>query len=131
MKRLVLSILIISALCALYPTGDSYAKEKEPVLSWALSFFLLPGLGQFYNEEYGKGAIMLGVSVVSVAVMFDEDESGDPTSLANAGLFVYIADWVWSWVDAPISSNRINSESGSAFILPKKDGVMVGYLLRF
>jgi|SRR5579864_165636 len=36
-----------------------------PVL---LSFFLGPGVGQLYNKEFKKGAILIGVSMVVLAI---------------------------------------------------------------
>ena len=47
-------------------TGDApgeYAAGKTPVLATILSL-LIVGLGQFYNGDTKKGAIMLGVAII-------------------------------------------------------------------
>ena len=40
--------------------------KKNPILAMVLSIGLV-GLGQFYNKEFKKGALMLGVAVLGVA----------------------------------------------------------------
>jgi len=101
--------------------------KKEPVVAWALSFFLLPGLGQFYNGEGGKGAGMLlaygGATALWILNIPSEESyyygSGyygttthGNTALFWTGLGICCADAIWSWVDAPISASRINRERG-------------------
>jgi ribosomal protein L40E len=108
------------------------ASKKEPVLSWALSFFLLPGLGQFYNGDGGKGAAQLiiytGATVLWAANMprtestyaggyYIETTSGNQ-GLFTAGLCVAGATWLWSWIDAPMSSSRKNRENGFSLRSP-------------
>ena len=46
----------------------SLVPEKNPAFSLILSLMLTGG-GQFYNEQNAKGAVMLGSSVVGVALL--------------------------------------------------------------
>jgi TM2 domain-containing membrane protein YozV len=52
-------------------TGESTSSSsnEDAVIAAALSFFL-PGLGQFYNGDAGKGVALLAGAVFSVVLMF-------------------------------------------------------------
>jgi hypothetical protein len=100
--------------------------KKQPGLAFALSLFL-PGGGQFYNGESGKGAAMLGAAMggmLMFIVFFEEEslswgnrsDSGDNQTLSLMGLFIATAAIIWSWIDAPISAARINRENGWTII---------------
>jgi TM2 domain-containing membrane protein YozV len=66
-----------------------YVKRKEPGVALLLSF-LLPGLGQIYNGDVGKGiAFMLGFFVL-------------------IWIGIGIAFWIWSMIDAYQSATNIN-----------------------
>ena len=97
--------------------------KKEPVISCMLSF-LLPGGGQYYNGEYKKGGIMTGISFISiiglVANMSDYDyyddydyPSSDRNNNSAAALFalMYVGNYIWSVIDAPVSATRINKQN--------------------
>ena len=43
--------------------GGEYAVGKTPILATILSL-LIVGLGQFYNGDMKKGAIMLGIAII-------------------------------------------------------------------
>lgn len=89
---------------------------KSPIAAWGLSF-LIPGLGQFYNGEARKGALYLGGSLLSNALIL----FGDEDELIYLGIIGYMVSWVGSQIDAPISANRINRERGIiAFELGEK-----------
>ncbi|MCR5822547.1 MAG: hypothetical protein K6F85_06510 [Bacteroidales bacterium] len=47
----------------------NYFEYKNPTAAWALSF-LIPGGGQFYNGQGGKGGLMLGLYAVNVAFSY-------------------------------------------------------------
>ena len=113
-------------------------EEKNP---WAAFFFsmLIPGGGQFYNDEGRKGLLMLtgaaaGFGIAVYGLSDTQEESSEsitqtdtPTSTSttilrryeetynetavNIGLLVFLASATWSMIDAPISSNRINQEA--------------------
>lgn len=115
-------------------TNITTNESKSSTTSFLLSF-LIPGLGQFYNGEYTKGAIMTGAAVIGTTLIFTagytETYSASPyTDYSYYGTYTYYnynyeeettawfyvgiamagGSWVWSMIDAPISANRINSE---------------------
>jgi len=114
------------------------ANPKSPVLSFVLSW-LLPGVGQFYNGDTGKGFIQLvgaaaGWTAFFVAypgegyesytywdawneeyvTRYDYPETGNGT-ISNIGLGVAIACHLWSMIDAPISATKKNKKIGYTF----------------
>lgn len=97
---------------------------------------LLPGGGQFYNGEAGKGALMLGLSIVGVALVasgsetnyygdghYEEDGSEGAVAV---GAFLWLGSALWSLIDAPISSARINRENGFESFHHVSDNLYVG-----
>jgi TM2 domain-containing membrane protein YozV len=66
-----------------------YVKRKEPAVALLLSFFL-PGVGQIYNGDIGKGiAFMIGFWVlvwIGIGIVF----------------------WIWAMIDAYQSATNIN-----------------------
>ena len=116
-------------------------KEKNP---WAAFFFsmLIPGGGQFYNDEGSKGLLMLTGAAAGFGIMiygFSDtqeelvssitesvtsttrsrqfsshyEESGNE-AVITIGALVYLASSTWSLIDAPISATRINREARQA-----------------
>ena len=51
------------------PVAKQYAVGKNPVTALILSI-LIPGVGQFYNNDVKKGAIMLGGAIVGGVLTF-------------------------------------------------------------
>jgi hypothetical protein len=67
----------------------------NPVLAFFLGF--LPGLGAFYNEQYGKGMILLSVFLL----LFITGVNGVDTAGATAALWICIAAlWIYMPIDA-------------------------------
>lgn len=91
----------------------SFQKEKKPGLAFLFSF-LLPGGGQYYNGEYVKGGIMTGLAVASYTMMYtgvvnlDLFSTNGNDGLLVAGMLIYMGNALWSMIDAPIVSSRIN-----------------------
>lgn len=86
-------------------TGD---QEKNPWLAFGLST-VLTGAGQVYNEEIEKGVIMFAGGVAGYVILYSGDSPGAGRAWTGWGLFVVTK--VWSMVDAPMVSNRINEEA--------------------
>ena len=99
------------------------AKQKEPWLAFALSF-VLPGTGQFYNDQYTKGALQLGAVMAGAGLVFvgvqdnykawdgpwiDPDQ--DNNRLGVPGGILWACTHLWSIIDAPLSAIRINEQS--------------------
>ena len=73
------------------PTGAG----PNPVLAFLLGF--LPGLGAFYNEQYGKGIIHLSIFLFLFIIGVDGSLSGG----AEAALWICLAGlWVYMPIDA-------------------------------
>jgi len=70
---------------------------KNPGLAAVLSFFI-PGVGQIYNGQLGKGLIILLVLVpVNIAL-----------SLVVVGFFTGFVTWVWGIYDAYRTAEQFN-----------------------
>src|SRR5947208_3067367 len=67
----------------------------SPILAFFLGF--LPGLGAFYNEQYGKGVIHLAIFLV----LFISGVDGAMSGGAEAALWICVAGlWVYMPIDA-------------------------------
>ena len=75
------------------PVGPRAAVGPNPALAFFLGF--LPGLGAFYNEQYGKGVIHLAIFLFLFILGVDGALSGG----AEAALWICIAAL---WVYMPI-----------------------------
>src|SRR6267378_2898747 len=85
-----------TAKCAWQPSWVSprYARSN-PVLAFFLGF--LPGMGAFYNEQYGKGMIHLAIFLV----LFISGVDGAMSGGAEAALWICVAGlWVYMPIDA-------------------------------
>lgn len=74
-----------------------YARRKDAGVATLLSFFL-PGAGQLYNGQVGKG---LGFLLVSIFVNF-------PLMFIGIGFITGLVTWIWAMIDAHSSAERIN-----------------------
>jgi TM2 domain-containing membrane protein YozV len=76
------------------PASPRYARSN-PVLAFFLGF--LPGMGAFYNEQYGKGMIHLAIFLV----LFISGVDGAMSGGAEAALWICVAGlWVYMPIDA-------------------------------
>ena len=108
------------------PYYDTYYGEgrKSSVLAFFLSF-LIPGVGQYYNGQVGKGIIqeLLVVGGVTTAILLGVDEEWHSDPYWGGGYYTQeITEWyyvglgvsgvatLWSWIDAPISASNINKK---------------------
>ena len=77
------------------PPGSQTGLGPSPVLAFFLGF--LPGLGAFYNEQYGKGVIHLAIFLFLFIIGVDGAVSGG----AEAALWLCIAAlWIYMPIDA-------------------------------
>jgi TM2 domain-containing membrane protein YozV len=74
-----------------------YVRRKDAAVSTILSFFM-PGLGQFYNGQIGKGVAFL---LVTMFVNF-------PLAFIGVGFFTGLATWIWAMIDAHSTAEKIN-----------------------
>jgi TM2 domain-containing membrane protein YozV len=74
-----------------------YARRKDAGVATLLSFFL-PGAGQLYNGQVGKGLAFLLVTLfVNLPLMF-----------VGVGFLTGLITWIWGMMDAHSSAERIN-----------------------
>lgn len=132
---LVLSLIVLAG-AALGQTTDEQitAVTAKPAMksgSTALLYsLLLPGGGQFYNGDVGKGLIQAGATALGLllfAINFPSEEfvrdeyywasygywteSGNE-ALCYGGLALALAARVWSIIDAPQGAKRFNQRHG-------------------
>ena len=114
-----------------YPIKTTAKNFRDPTVSTVLSF-LIPGVGQFYNGQTGKGVGYLlwnigsyGLMYASILSMYKMDYNGNyyikenSSNWAMVGLisgFSGIACWIVSMIDANNSSKAINRQLGFASI---------------
>jgi hypothetical protein len=79
------------------PSPSPYRSRSNPALAFFLGF--LPGMGAFYNEQYGKGMIHLAIFLV----LFISGVDGNMSGGAEAALWICVAGL---WVYMPIDSYR-------------------------
>lgn len=75
----------------------------------------MPGLGQFYNGEAGKGAILLGANIAGLAgVILSNTHISSPydSIVGWPSLVVWIGSYLYSLIDAPISAANWNKSQG-------------------
>jgi TM2 domain-containing membrane protein YozV len=78
-------------------TASPYARNAGRSATLAFFLGLLPGLGAFYNEQYGKGVIHLSIFLFLFILGVD----GSLSNGAEAALWICIAAlWVYMPVDA-------------------------------
>ncbi len=75
-------------------------EHKSEGLAAVLSFFI-PGLGQIYNGQIGKG---IAVIVISFVLIF--------SMVILVGFILYPLFWIWSIYDAYTTAKRINAGRG-------------------
>lgn len=116
-------------------------KKRSPGVAFLLSA-VLPGGGQFYNGDNGKGWTMLLTSVTGVVLFLNGTTKVEPDGVvgedtrnnsgALLGMGMVLVSGVWSIIDAPIRAAILNKQNKVSmqlepglFRLPN-DGLKVG-----
>jgi len=87
---------------------------KNPTLAWLFSF-LVPGVGQFYNGDIGKGIGFLATDLVGYSLMLggaSSDNDGEKDGLVLTGAALVLGSWIWAQIDAPKSAKKKNQANG-------------------
>lgn len=109
----------------LLQTVEAMSNQKSPGLALVLSMFIIPGSGQFYNGQTGKGvaflvtglggAILMGAGLSQATetdprtgLTYTTGEGGGPLLL---GVALALTSGIWGGIDAYKSAKRINRES--------------------
>lgn len=82
------------------PMSSVYVERKSEGLAAVLSFFI-PGLGQIYNGQIGKGIIIFILFAIFSAMIF-----------ILIGLILAPLFWIWNIYDAYSTAKRINARTG-------------------
>lgn len=101
------------------PPQVVFVEQKSPVAAGIFSM-LIPGAGQAYNGQWGKGVVFLTGIVGSFALAGDMwrnqeaecDAAGDPFCENHAGEWLAIVGaglYVWNVIDAPVTASRMNA----------------------
>ncbi len=102
--------------------GHIGANKKNPWIAFGLSL-LIPGAGQAYNDQLGKGAIQLGTVIVGFGFLSSAAEDDyrnmygrwvdpdDDNGKAVLGVVLFFGGYIWSIIDAPKSANSINQQN--------------------
>lgn len=120
MKRITLSCLALLLATATQASAQQRPQGfKDPGTATILSV-VIPGGGQFYSGETGKGAMILGVGmggliVGSALTASSSDANATPFLL---GTLAYLGAWVYGIADASSSAQRMNTKHGVASVLP-------------
>ena len=87
---------------------------KNPVTAAWLSL-MVPGLGQFYNEQKGKGIAMCALAVSSYGMvyygMMMNEYDDNRHYVFTAAFTLLIGTYLWSIIDAAVSANAINGKN--------------------
>lgn len=91
-----------------YQQANMLPKKKSPEKAFAMSF-LIPGLGQYYNDDVIKGLIqqLIWLGGVGSLIATPAPNSNEEYYVAF-GITAGICSWIWSMIDAPISSIKYN-----------------------
>jgi hypothetical protein len=73
-------------------TENNLKAQKRSVAKAALLSAILPGAGQFYNEDYWKTAIFVAVEITAITVAYVYDKKGDD----QTDFYHNFADEHWS-----------------------------------
>lgn len=109
-------------------------RYRSPAGAFWLSF-LVPGGGQFYNGQYAKAGIMLGIDVLaysSVLLLGTTDTyysygyygggyETEITPFYYIGLAVALGNGIWSMIDASVSARVMNRNNGYSLLNYKLD----------
>jgi len=98
---------------------DKQRGRKKPGLALILSA-IFPGLGQIYNNQVPKGAVLMGLNLVINFLLIKPFESSITTGKSisiphNSTLFIIVAYmaaglvlWVYAMIDAKRTAEKIN-----------------------
>lgn len=96
-------------------TETKAKKKKSPVLAFTLSLYPIFSGGQFYNGQYRKGLMLVGVQAAGMGLALQDlclkGAACDSSPGGTLGMFLFWGGYLWSVIDAPISANRINKQN--------------------
>lgn len=132
----VLRIVIVVGICLAMVPWTAWSNERaynfkaQTPMNAALRSLLIPGLGQFFNEQPTKGFILVGAEAASIGVAFMLHSKANSTyedyeqkrtdalyddyssQFDTANMFVYLSAAIWAWnvVDAYLCGGEFDEE---------------------
>jgi hypothetical protein len=87
--------------------------KKQPVLAFGLSL-VLPGAGQAYNEQPGKGLLFLGGVLAGwgIGIMSAWNNGHSESNSTRIWFILGAASWVGSVIDAGATASELNRRRG-------------------
>ena len=93
---------------------SKYTARRDPLLATGLSLLTFGfGGGQYYNKQYLKAGIMTAINTGVIIWLATHESDGsflDGLEEVLLGTMIVAANWVYSIIDAPISSGHINKK---------------------
>jgi len=145
MKRLLLLVCLVILTSYVSTIGQEYyIHRKEPAIALLCSQ-AIPGGGQLYNGQNGKGILMLGGAAFSYILAFTAGIETESVVIGNQLVDVRKSNamlpimlicgagiHLWSVVDAPITAGKINRNPNYKLgIIPLKQDIGIGLCCRF
>jgi hypothetical protein len=88
------------------------------ILAVGPGIFGIHGMGQWYNNEIGKGLLFFGAGIVGGGLVLSDGPAGESESevdtRATIGAILWLGSLTWSSIDAYRSAQRINRDQGLA-----------------
>ena len=140
MKRMALALLVAGQLNA-----QAVQAPKDAGTATVLSV-VIPGAGQMYAEETGRGIAFLALTAVSIGAGVGLSTKGTPDIVVPAflsipsvtypgtpanrtpllvGSLVGGVVWLWSVFDAGPAAKRTNAKQGRVTVMPMAGGIGV------
>ncbi len=81
--------------------------DRDPVLACAFSV-IVPGLGQIYNGELGKGIAFMGTTLIPLVISAQAKETN--SKLSSAFGYIALASYICNIIEAPFRSTSLNNQ---------------------
>lgn len=116
MWRMVLIVVVVAVLVG----GCKVTSKREPGIA-VLCSLLIPGGGQFYNGQIGKGFGFLVSETVALSLFLAEvgeslAEDGTDGTGGGAWLALWLGLRVWELIDAGVSAGKVNVSLGLTYV---------------
>ena len=98
-----------------FPAGVLVKKrEKSYLISFALSFFLGMGGGNWYTNAWTSGALVAAGYILGIGLMFGgalsaASSGSSGMSYLTAGAVIFVSSWVSDWTLALVNTGRYNN----------------------
>jgi TM2 domain. len=87
-------------------TTPKMLADRDPVLACAFSI-IVPGLGQIYNGELGKGIAFMGTTLIPLVISAQAKETN--AKLSSAFGYIALASYICNVIEAPFRTTTLNS----------------------